>query len=112
MAFYLKLEEGQPQQLAQTYKRYICLHLFKCDIKLHSGLLILYIYPRKAHLTRSKKKEKNDQKVSDEILTHSLFHASSSSSSSSSVSRVEHSLNLPVSLTGVQPLPALEDGRH
>lgn len=62
MAFYLKLEEGQPQQLAQTYKRYICLHLFKCDINLHSGLLILYIYPRKAHLTRSKKKRKKRPK--------------------------------------------------
>lgn len=28
------------------------------DIKLHSGLLILYVFPYKAHLTRSKKKKK------------------------------------------------------
>lgn len=40
-------------------------------------------------------------------LSHSLFYASSPS-----VSGVKHSLNLPISLPSVQPLPTLEDGRH
>lgn len=43
------------------------------DIKLHSGLLILYVFPYKAHLTRSKKKKKKKRPKSLWWNAHPLF---------------------------------------